>query len=365
MRKKLLIAATARLTFRSIHKPPSFDVSNSAGPVYVQRCGWSYAAYVSSDMPDAPKGRKRIPKSERRVMIESYVNEYRTMNAGKFPATKDVQRQVGGGYYVVREIMQELKYKSRMNSSKEMDENPSEQEQLNESKLQITVAAKVSSDNTGNAKERTAQDDSQSIGYGKVYDKAEGHVSEFVDTENHQVVEERFIGKEGYEKREKAFLGDIYGETSRSTLQVPKDVRYRNDMPSFSSASTTPERHQLKEQIEDVSASSVEKSSSSNSKAQSHDSEFVNMENHPILEEKDIRKAGYETKEQSAVEDAPDIPNHKLKQSQGSSKSDESKMASNNSVNQENSGALASKKPTLWGNLKSLADDIINIWKKF
>ncbi|MED6133258.1 hypothetical protein PIB30_026846 [Stylosanthes scabra] len=356
MRKKLLIAATARLSFRYIHKPPSFDVSNSVGPVYVQRCRWSYAASVSSDLPDAPKGRKKIPKSERRVMIESYVNKYRTMNAGKFPGIKDVQRQVGGCYYVVREIVLELEYKSRTNSSKEMDENPSEQEQ-------ITVAAKVSSDDTGNAKERTAQDDSQSIGYGNVYDKAEGHVSEFVVTENHQVLEERCIGKEGYEKREKASLGDIYGETSRSTLQVPKDVRYRNDMPNFSSASATSERHQLKEKIEDVSASSVEKSSSSHSKAQSHDSEFVNMENHPMLEEKGFRKAGYETKEQSAIEDAPGIPNHKLEQSQGSSKSDESKI--NNSNNQENRGALASKNSTLWGNLKSLADGIINIWKKF
>ncbi|KAL1356233.1 hypothetical protein HN51_008234 [Arachis hypogaea] len=416
MRKKLLIAAAARLSFRSIQKPPSFDVSNSVGPLYVQSCGWAYAASVSSDMPNAPKGRKKIRQCERRAMVESYVNKYRTINAGKFPTTKDVQRQVGGGFYFVREIIQELEYKSRTNSSKEMDENLLEQKKFNESKLQITVARKVSSDNTGSAKERTAQDDSQSIGLdeqeiinagcdhlkvnrqsrmsyeaeiiyapdaptnqllqerrkspsspssdnnGNVYDKAEGHVSEFVETENHQVVEERCIGKEGYEKRGKAPSGDIYGETSHSTLQVPKDVRSGNDMPSYSSASVTPERHKLNEETEDVSASSVKKSSSSHSKARSHDSEFVDMEKHPILEEKSFRKAGYEAKEQSAVKDDLGIPNHKLEQYQGSSEFNESKI---NSDNRETSGVLASKKPTLWGNLKSLANGIINIWKKF
>ena len=85
------------------------------------------------------------------------------MNAGKFPTATDVIKQVGGGYYFVREIIQELEYKSKMKSSNSMDENLSEKEQLGESKLPVTVAAKASSDNTGTAKERHIHGDSRSV----------------------------------------------------------------------------------------------------------------------------------------------------------------------------------------------------------
>lgn len=36
------------------------------------------------------------------------------MNAGKFPTVSDAMKDVGGSYYFVREILQELIYKSKM-----------------------------------------------------------------------------------------------------------------------------------------------------------------------------------------------------------------------------------------------------------
>lgn len=38
------------------------------------------------------------------------------MNSGKFPTTKYVQKEVGGSYYVLKKILQELQYESKMSS---------------------------------------------------------------------------------------------------------------------------------------------------------------------------------------------------------------------------------------------------------
>ena len=39
------------------------------------------------------------------------------MNGGKFPTASFAVKQVGGSYYTVRKIIQELQYKSKLSSS--------------------------------------------------------------------------------------------------------------------------------------------------------------------------------------------------------------------------------------------------------
>lgn len=41
---------------------------------------------------------------------------YRASNEGKFPSATSVRQQVGGSYYTVRELLQELEYNSRLKS---------------------------------------------------------------------------------------------------------------------------------------------------------------------------------------------------------------------------------------------------------
>lgn len=83
----------------------------------VQWCAISKAASVSSELPNSRKSRKRIPKDERQAMVECYVNEYRVKNAGKFPAASDIMNHVGGSFYVIRKIIQELEHKSKLPQS--------------------------------------------------------------------------------------------------------------------------------------------------------------------------------------------------------------------------------------------------------
>ncbi|TKY44970.1 lisH domain-containing protein isoform X1 [Spatholobus suberectus] len=435
MRKKLLIATTKGLSFRSNHSftPKtnhlSFEVCYSVGPLKVRQRGWSHAASVPSEAPDAQKGRKRVTRHERRAMVESFVNKYRTENAGKFPKISDTKKQVGGSYYVIREIVQELEYKSKMNSSNGVDEILVEK-QFDESKLLATESVNVSSSDIEIAKDSPIQDDSQLVvlndketvngGYEHLeekrepqtsyrerrlseeveivstpsnrcivsesnlvdkcskepyppslhmpndikaeeavsksdsfapesqllqeerehfspsfgenndtgYGKAQGHEYDFLDMENCQKVEEECIKKADSERKEQPDLEDLSRELSHSSLQVPNFVK-SGEAVSSSSDSVTQERHLLKEEIEQFSAPFIEKSVSE----------------------------GYERKDQDAV----DGPKHKIEQSQRPLELDESKMDSNS---KEISVAVGSEKSTLWGNLKSFANGIINIWKK-
>ncbi|XP_052723031.1 uncharacterized protein LOC108344773 isoform X3 [Vigna angularis] len=432
----------------------SFEVCYSVDPIKVHRHGWSHAATVPSEASDAQKGPKRVPRHERIAMVESFVNKYRAENAGKFPTISDAQKQVGGSFYVVRAIIQELEYKSRTNSSNSVDEILVEK-QFDNSKHPATKSASVSSGNIEIAKYNAIEYGSQSVdlnyketvnaGYehhegkretrtscgerrlfeeveimstsdnhciapesnlvkmcskepypsslhmpndikteeavpscsdsfapesqllleeshhfsplssqndGTGYDRARGHKYDFVHVENHKKLDEKCIKKADCERREQLDLEDLSRELPHSSLQVPNDVKCSEALSS-SSDSVTPERHPLKEEINQFSAPFIEKSVSSCSKGKNHDSKFVDMENHSAFE-----KAGYETKDKEAVNGSK----LEIEQPQKSSELDEYKMDIPNT--KDNNVAVYSEKSTLWGNVKSFANGILNIWKK-
>ncbi|XP_047967394.1 uncharacterized protein LOC125211578 isoform X1 [Salvia hispanica] len=77
---------------------------------------YASASAVTSALEDR-KPRKRPSKDERRTMVETYVNEYRITNDGKFPTVSHTIKEVGGGYYTVRQIIQEMLYNSKQSST--------------------------------------------------------------------------------------------------------------------------------------------------------------------------------------------------------------------------------------------------------
>nr|XP_027125132.1 uncharacterized protein LOC113741728 isoform X3 [Coffea arabica] len=91
------------------------ETSNLVGGSKLQWRRSSFAVSAASDSSsEARKGRKRVSKDERRSMVESFVHRYRVLNLGKFPTVSEAQREVGGSYYTVRMLVQELQYKSQM-----------------------------------------------------------------------------------------------------------------------------------------------------------------------------------------------------------------------------------------------------------
>lgn len=92
----------------------SFEMSD-VWPESIVHCrGKSMTASVPSDASKTKKASKRVSKDVRKTMVEKYVDKYRAMNAGKFPTASDAKKNVGGCFYVVRQILQELEYNSSL-----------------------------------------------------------------------------------------------------------------------------------------------------------------------------------------------------------------------------------------------------------
>ncbi|XP_010528547.1 PREDICTED: uncharacterized protein LOC104805620 isoform X2 [Tarenaya hassleriana] len=76
--------------------------------------GRSYASSsVASQMASMSKVGTRLSRDERRALVVSFVTRYRATNGGKFPNLKATHKEVGGSYYIVRDIFQELKFESQ------------------------------------------------------------------------------------------------------------------------------------------------------------------------------------------------------------------------------------------------------------
>ncbi|XP_047319041.1 uncharacterized protein LOC124922348 [Impatiens glandulifera] len=91
------------------------------------RRGRSSAAHAPSEVPKAQEVRKRISKDERKALMESYICKYRSMNGGKFPSVSAAKLEVGGSYYVVRQLLQEIEYGYKTSSSDMKNEKLVEQ----------------------------------------------------------------------------------------------------------------------------------------------------------------------------------------------------------------------------------------------
>ncbi|XP_057862183.2 uncharacterized protein LOC131070620 isoform X2 [Cryptomeria japonica] len=77
--------------------------------IKISQVGRIFALAAPSDSRGRHNGRSKKTKEERRVMIVSFVERYKALNEGKFPTATLTYKEVGGNYYTVREILQELK----------------------------------------------------------------------------------------------------------------------------------------------------------------------------------------------------------------------------------------------------------------
>ncbi|KAF7129705.1 hypothetical protein RHSIM_Rhsim10G0138900 [Rhododendron simsii] len=223
--------------------------------------GRSFAACVpSDDASKVQKGRKRVSKDERKEMVLSFVNKYRATNAGKFPTVSEARNQVGGSYYVIRKIVQELEYQSTISSM-----NTRHDMKLRKVVVKVHVTSKRVKEVPG------INEDVKTVA---------GYNAEHGTSDECSTSERRHISEGGAE-------GDI---------------------------------HQRPEKPE----------------------HGVNERSHS-----------------DAVLDL-DVPETKSEQYQQSSESDKFSRALSEKQNEE-----LSKKPSVWGNLKTLADGIMKMWSKW
>ncbi|KAI3860373.1 hypothetical protein MKW92_020484 [Papaver armeniacum] len=87
------------------------------------RCSRAFAASAPSGASKRESNCKRVPLDERRGMVEAFVENYKTLNGGKFPTITEIRKQMGGSHYTIRRLVQELDHKSKTSHVSEADQH--------------------------------------------------------------------------------------------------------------------------------------------------------------------------------------------------------------------------------------------------
>ncbi|OMO61513.1 hypothetical protein CCACVL1_23457 [Corchorus capsularis] len=386
-----------------------FCFKRSAVPAtkWVRR-GTSYAAPLPSETPK----HKRVSKDERRAMIESFINRYRSTNAGKFPSVSAVQKEVGGGYYVVRKIAQELEHKSKICSSnssiEKLSENAFDKDDKVFSVEALSTVVRVQNNACTEAMNDVKILDSgdkqlEAAGGLQVCTSVEETLSEVVlkpqTAGGHcgVVLDENHMKKEDAKSLEKS---EITGLDSSDKLLTVLDkqkfvhVSYQ-PLESAEECKTESEAVQsvfcelegdfLKQETElgkadddkteqtaseellDSGSPELKKESEvgnteGDTKEQTASEELVDSDIPEIKQETKVGNAEGDKKEQTVSEELLDSGRPELK-AEHYQQLEEEKHAKNFSHEQRDD-AEHSKQSTLWGNLKSFADGIISMWRK-
>ncbi|KAE8776068.1 hypothetical protein D1007_51348 [Hordeum vulgare] len=105
-----VVGAQASVLGRCSGGVPYPSPSSSASSVRSQGLGTVRCSVQAQEK----KPRVRKTKEERREMVESFVDTYRVSNSGKFPSVNLTHKEVGGSYYIVREIMRDIIQENRV-----------------------------------------------------------------------------------------------------------------------------------------------------------------------------------------------------------------------------------------------------------
>ncbi|XP_042443346.1 uncharacterized protein LOC122028567 [Zingiber officinale] len=140
--RRLALSSSQASSFSSSKRVSigSSSALNQTSPTSQEK---SSAASVPSISCKSQRGR-RISKEERRALVESFVGKYRAQNAGIFPSVSKVQMEVGGSYYVIREMVQELEYNAKLASFNKVIRQPGKLEgsaQISDAAMSSAIVA--------------------------------------------------------------------------------------------------------------------------------------------------------------------------------------------------------------------------------
>ncbi|XP_074565587.1 uncharacterized protein LOC141822067 isoform X1 [Curcuma longa] len=140
--RRLALSSSQASSFSS-SKSVSIGSSSASYQLSPISHGNSSAASVPSISCKSQRG-KRISKEKRRALVESFVGKYRAQNAGIFPSIQKVKMEVGGSYYVIRELVQELEYNAKLASFNKVTRQPGKVEgsaQISDAAMSSAIVA--------------------------------------------------------------------------------------------------------------------------------------------------------------------------------------------------------------------------------
>lgn len=98
------------------------DPARASSAVACQRRRRLLVTAAAREVSTEGASKRRVSREQRKAMVEAYVAKYRIEHGGKFPTACVTQKQVGGSYYFVRYILQELEHNSKLPPLGTMDE---------------------------------------------------------------------------------------------------------------------------------------------------------------------------------------------------------------------------------------------------
>ncbi|XP_040998720.1 uncharacterized protein LOC121244628 isoform X1 [Juglans microcarpa x Juglans regia] len=353
MKMKMMARGGHAFSSKSYQKSVRIEINKVVVGSHIQWRGKSYTASVaSSDIPsDAQKRRRRVSKDERQAMVESFVNKYREMNGGKFPNLSFAQKQVGGCYYNVRKIIQELKHKSKMSSSDISKESPSRESKVSGS--QISGAQKTLSKEGFHSSLVATQSNllkGEAIACPLFEKPKDNEVKEA--QENHRLKEETKLVS--YQSIEISDTGNTKDVSPSGLKKAEDDKEGKALLNDFDFVPA--EGHLLKGDVE-------------KEEAQGGHSGYAVTESCLLMRES---KKGLPTcpenaedkrKEQAVSEDLANDDSLEFRAEQYQGSIELEKVAKDTSTRQK-TDAEVPKKSSLWKSLKSFADGFVNIWRK-
>ncbi|PON96815.1 hypothetical protein TorRG33x02_075190 [Trema orientale] len=312
---------------------------------------------------------KKLPKAQRRAMVEAFVYKYKAMNDGKLPSTSSVVKQVGGSYYVVKKILQEVESQLKLSVVNKANQKALGTEVLKEDE-RLFRSEEFSATRSNVAVNVGVQNDFEMAvtSHVRINDASDKHIdaergSKSSSSDEKMLSEEiEVVNIDGYSEltEQNSLLKGDAEKVVHSSVKKVDTVEVENRASNL-----------LQEEFKNVSHPChvySENGSENETRAQREIPVFVANENglqmmntkkvfHPNVENVEDNE-----QKKAVSEDLQDKYSSKDK-TEWHEGTPENKPAVDKSCRQT-SDAEPPKKSTLWGNLKSFADGIFNIWRK-
>ncbi|PWA66098.1 hypothetical protein CTI12_AA330010 [Artemisia annua] len=377
------------------------EISKLVAGSNVQQSGRSAAASVTS--------KRQLAIAARKKRLESFVDKYRAMNQGKFPSTSSAKKEVGGDYYFIRKMLQEMEYNVKLSSvekepikenksktiTKEMAiESSSESQEVLDSQIAMDQkfyeerglesvsnldtnfdfkeGLQPSTSNADTGKSNVTRDDTLDIvtechdRQGQFHEKLEQKLKDesllgdnvaFKDSEStagkrHDQIQIITNDIPEQQKDEESKAEQQYDETQVITSDVPEQQKDEES-----------KAEQQHDETQVITSDVPEQQKDEESKAeQQHDETQVITSDVPEQQKDEESKAEQQHDETQVI--TSDVPEQqKDEESKAEQQHDETQVITSDVPEQQKDGELR-EKPSLWGNLKMLATGLINIWKK-
>ncbi|KAJ3680333.1 hypothetical protein LUZ60_016611 [Juncus effusus] len=342
--------ATARLS--SASRRAVIRISKELSKSSIQIRGKSNVSSVANESLKPQKIPRRLPKQERRAIVISFINKYRALNDGKIPGPGIIQREVGGGYYAIREIVQEILYKQKMNQGNELDgilsslsiEKEKENEQVKHT-VDATGKESAGLEVSTDSKAKGVQKERVSI-------RVKATVDELANAKTSRTYGKMLEEvKEG--KKVKLDSAEILQESPpkielkiRDEYELKEGERVKLENFEILQGSSPKVERLIRDEFEIKEGKKVKLDEKVEPKIRS---EFE------VEEGKNVKLDGAEI-----LQESPEKVEQEMRDEFANSEPPQSKHKSEQQ--NEESSEPAGK---LWGNLKSFADGFINFWRKF